>query len=199
MPSLASFVAATGQTESVNVTLLHAINGLAGSHPALDAIGRFAAEDLLYLLGIAVFAVGMSVFRSGPRVGVQIAMAGLLAVGASLAIAVLLSHLWYEARPFVSDPTVRLLIAHPDDSGFPSDHVAVAAAAVTVATVYRRWVGLPLGIGVLGLALGRVFVGVHYPGDVLAACILGLTMGLAGTAAAHAIIGGGGPPRQQAA
>lgn len=161
----------------MNEGLFHAINGLAGQSGVLDAAGRLGAQDLLYVLAAVLLVLGLSTWRSSHRTGSRMAIAGLLAVLTSLAIAVVLSRSWYEGRPFITDSTTRLLVAHADDSGFPSDHVAVAAAAATVGTLYRRSVGWLLGILVFAIAVSRVFVGVHYPGDVAAASVIGVTMG----------------------
>lgn len=61
----------------------------------------------------------------------------------------------------------------PTDWSFPSDHAAIgAASAVALALVWRRLaaVVLPLAAAV---AAGRVFIGAHYPHDVIAGFALG--------------------------
>lgn len=78
-----------------------------------------------------------------------------------------------EKRPFVAMPQALLLVKHSVDPGFPSDH-AVMAGAVAAALLFvsRRlaWVGVVLA---LVMAFARVYVGVHYPGDVLAGLAVG--------------------------
>ena len=62
----------------------------------------------------------------------------------------------------------------PHDGSFPSGHAATSFAAATVLTLYLpRWA--PLWI-LLAVAIGfsRVYVGVHYPLDVVGGAVLGV-------------------------
>ncbi|RMG60977.1 MAG: phosphatase PAP2 family protein, partial [Calditrichaeota bacterium] len=62
--------------------------------------------------------------------------------------------------------------------GFPSSHAANAAAAGTVlARMFPRWRwAFALLAGLIGFT--RIYVGVHYPGDVAAGFLLGWAVGL---------------------
>lgn len=117
------------------------------------------------------------------------AVPGLRGAGASAAFALALSHLLVQAlkRSF-SRPRPRLpvgiisLIRSPDRFSFPSGH---AAAGLSVALPLA--VALPPALGLPVLALGfciglsRCYLGVHYPGDVLAGWTLAsLSVALAG-------------------
>jgi undecaprenyl-diphosphatase len=65
----------------------------------------------------------------------------------------------------------------PKDPSFPSGHTAIAFACATVLSYYRpRWAP---AFFLLAVAIGfsRVYVGVHYPLDVLGGAILGLLCG----------------------
>jgi undecaprenyl-diphosphatase len=88
-----------------------------------------------------------------------------------------------RARPVVSDP-----VSHAPGYSFPSGHVACAAAIATIMAlllwpvltpVARRWLVGGLTAYVLLTALDRVFLGVHYPSDVLAGIIFGAGLGTA--------------------
>jgi undecaprenyl-diphosphatase len=69
---------------------------------------------------------------------------------------------------------VHLLIPHAADPSFPSDHATLAFSLAFSLLFANRRVGLLM----LGLALitgiSRVYVGVHYPGDILGAMALSL-------------------------
>jgi membrane-associated phospholipid phosphatase len=85
-----------------------------------------------------------------------------------------------EARPFTAMPRVLLLVHHSADPGFPSDHATMAGAvAVGLWFVHRRLAALAAVAAVL-LAFARVYVGVHYPGDVLAGLALGGVVAVVG-------------------
>ncbi len=73
--------------------------------------------------------------------------------------------------------SVVQLISHPDDASFPSDHLTFAFAVVAALyPVLGRTLWLWCLLGVL-IGLARVFVGVHYPSDVLGGAILGAVIG----------------------
>ena len=84
-----------------------------------------------------------------------------------------------RARPFVGDPSVHPSIALPHDPSMPSGHAmnAFAGAVLLGSIVPRaRWPLLALACAV---ALSRVYLGVHFPSDVLAGAALGAAIGAA--------------------
>lgn len=141
------------------------------------------------------------VLRSVTRLGdpaSAIAAAGALllvgprAAGARAAFALAASHLAAQAvKRSVNRPRPRLpvgvdsLIHAPDRFSFPSGH---SAAALSVAIPLAATLPLPAAGGVLTLALlvgvSRSYLGVHYPGDVLA----GWVLAAAGAAAAGPVL-----------
>lgn len=206
------------QVLQANWQLFRDVNGLAGHHHLLDQLMIFSANDLVVLAPLLLLALWFLVARFSPllrplglagpehqpwrRLTQQMALLGCGAVALALALNLMLGHLIYEPRPFVSHPTAdHLLIAHPADASFPSDHMAVAFAVATTLLLYLELVVVtwlpgkaqltlaqaarrtgPVGVaalvavvalvaaGVIGVA--RVYVGVHYPGDIAggAAC-----------------------------
>lgn len=77
-------------------------------------------------------------------------------------------------RPYLSLGGRHLLVAAPGPHSWPSAHAgSSAAAAVTLAYVVP-WVGLPALIlaGLIGYS--RIYVGVHYPVDVVAGVLIGI-------------------------
>ncbi|NIP78405.1 MAG: phosphatase PAP2 family protein [Gemmatimonadetes bacterium] len=135
----------------------------------------------------------------GATVAIGIALALLLAVpsmvraGALAAAALAISHgLVQLIKRSVSRPRPRMpvglesLVRAPDRFSFPSGH---SAAALSVGLPLALALGGLWGWAVLGLALlvgfSRAYLGVHYPGDVLAGWLLavvgiwaGLLLGL---------------------
>ena len=84
-----------------------------------------------------------------------------------------------RTRPFVAHPgQVHLFSHHAADAGFPSDHAtaAFAIAGVLVGLLGRR--ALPVLLAAVLLAVARVLLGLHYPGDVLAGAALGLLVAI---------------------
>ncbi len=164
----------------MNERLLDLINGAAGRSAILDAAGRFAAKDLIFVLGATLLCLGLLEWRHSRSAAGRIALAGLFATGLALGLTTVIGRAWYEPRPFVADADTIRLVAHKADASFPSDHVAVAAAGAVVGALAWRRAAAALLLAVALVALGRVFVGVHYPGDVLAGAAIGTAAGFAG-------------------
>ena len=155
------------------MAVFHAINGLAGEWGAVDAVGKFCAGPLRDLLVVAVFAVPL--FRARLEPGRVVAAIGLALV-AVLVTAELNSLLkgWFDAaRPFTAEQHVNLIVSPPPTPAMPSGHAAAAAAAAMAGSLsWPRLAPLFWSAAVL-VAFGRVFVGVHYPADVVAGLALG--------------------------
>ena len=144
------------------------INAEAGRWALLDDLMRFSAVDLLYL----VFALAGAIVVSAL---IRHRIPAVVRLGATLALAFglaqLLAHAGRERRPFQDHP-VHQLIPHAPGVGIPSDH---ATAAFAIAFGVLMFLGRPAGLALTGLAVligfARVWTGVHYPSDILAAAV----------------------------
>ena len=83
----------------------------------------------------------------------------------------ILGSMFYENRPFV-DHQVNLIVSHAADASFPSDH-AVGTMAIASGILFYHWsLGTKMVYGSIWVGFSRVFVGNHYPGDIVGAFIL---------------------------
>jgi undecaprenyl-diphosphatase len=100
----------------------------------------------------------------------------VLGAGMALAIGSLIGAWWFEPRPFVVDHFTPL-VQHIADAGFPSDHLLLLGAVIGACWMAAR--RLAVAVGVLGLLVGtaRVYVGVHWPEDVVAGFVIGVAAG----------------------
>ena len=127
----------------------------------------------LMIVGIGLVAdlLGRRRFPHGAGLG---AVSYLAAEGLSS----LLKGVFDRPRPSVVDPAVHPLVAVPHNGSMPSTHATSAfAAAVAVGLVHPRlrW---PLVALAALIAFSRVWLGVHYPTDVIAGAALGAAIAL---------------------
>lgn len=81
--------------------------------------------------------------------------------------------LFNRSRPFTWDREIAPLIKTPSSSSFPSGHSATAAAgAITLSVIYPALAPAFVAAALL-VVLSRVYLGVHYPFDVLAGAFIG--------------------------
>jgi undecaprenyl-diphosphatase len=78
-----------------------------------------------------------------------------------------------ERRPYASIPHVLVLVGRSSDYGFPSDHATMAGAVAAGLCFASRRLGIAAWFAAVLLAFARVYVGAHYPHDVLAGLLFG--------------------------
>ncbi len=90
-----------------------------------------------------------------------------------------LKDVYYRPRPFLSIVNAIVLVPKDFDSSFPSGHALVVAAGATVAfLMLKKRYSIPLLIEAALVIYSRVYVGVHYPTDVVAGLFLGAAIAL---------------------
>lgn len=79
-------------------------------------------------------------------------------------------------RPFEVVEGIRVLRIHGLGESFPSGHTAIAAALAGAIKPYHHRAGLLLILFALLVGLSRVYLGVHFPVDVIAGFLIGLVI-----------------------
>jgi len=100
----------------------------------------------------------------------------LLALGVNQPVAALVG----EPRPDTLYPHILVLAQHGSDPSFPSDHAVMAGSVTAGLFLVSRRLGYGSALAAVLMALARVYVGAHFPQDVLAGLLLGATVTLGG-------------------
>jgi undecaprenyl-diphosphatase len=163
-------------TRSVDYSIYKAIDGAGPDF--LHAPMRFAANDLVFVIVALValtFLIPWRERRLERRIGAVMATA---AGGVALLLVQPISGAVERARPFVDHPHAKLLISHARDPGFPSDHATGAFAMAAGLWFYDRTIGAVALVLAAIVAFARVYVGVHYPADVVAGALIGIAVAM---------------------
>ncbi|WCH92904.1 phosphatase PAP2 family protein [Streptomyces moderatus] len=166
-----------------DVELLYDINGLAKDAPHwLDRVMGYVGEyGLLFALILAVVWCWWSVRRRGGEDAASSVAALVwapLAAGVAVLVNVPIRGFVERPRPFKQHQGLEVLVSGKTDYSFVSDHATIAMALGVGLFVANRKFGL-VGIG-LALLEGfcRVYMGVHYPTDVVGGFALGTAVAL---------------------
>lgn len=160
----------------LNLDLFHLINGTNQSFPWLTQFGLFVAKDLLYVL-LIIFALCW--LRGNTLVKTYISKAFIF-TAVALCISLTFSNLFYFPRPFTLGLGHQIL-AHAPNGSFPSDHMLIFSciAFSYLFSPFKKLAVLLLLIAVL-VGWSRVFVGVHFPVDILAGFSLAFLVNIFG-------------------
>jgi membrane-associated phospholipid phosphatase len=165
----------------------------AWAHPFMHAYALWLGPVVLAALFLVAYAVAW--WRRASHATALLVLGGAGTVIA-LGLNQVVGHAARELRPYASHPHALVLVGKTSDFSFPSDHSVVAGGltlALALAVHYgRRRAGgradgehaassgrpFPASLVVLAVILGlflcfaRVYVGAHYPGDVVAGYLL---------------------------
>lgn len=160
--------------ENLNYTLFAMINATPDSPAWMISIARFIANDVISI--VPLLAVGLWLW--GPRNQLsaqrQLVMKVAIAMAVSMSLSLLLGHVFPHNRPFVDHIGYNFL-AHSPDYSFPSDHgTIIFTFAVAFIAWHRAWSGAVLMLVALAIAWSRVYVGVHWPMDMLGGLMVAL-------------------------
>lgn len=156
------------------------INGLSGHVAFLDNVILSVANDYFAVISscLIMMALWTGVRDAGHRrrmqKGIMVASASL---GTSQGMVEIINNIWVRQRPF-EELDVNLLFYAPTDPSFPSNSASVLFGLAWGIFFYNRKAGTIL-LAIAGLhGLSRIYVGVHYPLDILGGVAVGFLVAL---------------------
>jgi undecaprenyl-diphosphatase len=159
---------------ALNSHLFLLINASATASPIKVMLAEIIASELIYSIPLVLLALwiwGEADKRAGLA---STTIASALAFGANQ----LVGLLWYEPRPFMIG-IGHTLMAHAPDNSFPSDHTTtiLAAGIGLIATRAAPTWGMLLSASAVLVAWSRIYLGLHFPIDMLASALIAFLFG----------------------
>lgn len=163
----------------LDTRIFHAINDFARDFPWLQPIVAGYANYGTVLFALLILA-GWWTARSAADPGrMAAALWAPFGVLAALAINQPIADAVGEVRPCNALHDIVVLHCNTDP-GFPSDHAVMAGAATVGLWLVHRRLGLIAALASAAMGFARIYVGAHYPQDVLAGYALGAVVSVAG-------------------
>jgi len=156
----------------MDLFLFNLINQFALKWFCLDVLAVFFAEYFQYFLVFCLFLFLAIKFKKYWKMVFQSIVSVILA---RFVVVEIIRWLWQRPRPFIHNH-VNLLVTH-NASAFPSGHAAFFFAISTIVYFYNKRAGLLFFLAGFLICLARVFIGIHWPLDILAGAIVGILSG----------------------
>lgn len=152
-----------------NIGLFFLVFGLSNHSSFADSLMIFGARFLIYLTFLLAI---LSAFKGGFKEKKAMILA-FLAIPMVILLIKGIHLFFFEPRPFVNFNFSPLLNTDADAS-FPSRHASIMSAiAFSYAYFKSKWALLFLLL-MIWVGVSRIYVGVHYPLDILGGLVVGI-------------------------
>lgn len=156
---------------NIDLYLFNLINGLADKWEWLDYAGIFFAKYCEYFLWLGLIIFLFVNIKKNWKIFLE----AFLAAGISrFVFTIIIRLLWFRSRPFLALGLMPLINKDPNEASFPSGHASFYFALSAVIYFYNKKLGMLFYAVSSLVVLARIFVGVHWPADILAGALLGI-------------------------
>jgi len=159
---------------NIDLYLFNLINQFAGRWVWLDYVAMFCADYLGYILLLLLLVLLAVNYKKYWKMIIEAVIAAAIT---RFVLADFIRWLWFKPRPFVAENFIPLIDQSPKEAAFPSGHASFFFALSTIVYFYNKKLGILFYVASFFIVISRVFVGVHWPLDILAGAILGILMG----------------------
>lgn len=164
-------------SQNLDIELLQRINGIEAGNGFNHAM-LFVSDAELFVEAGGVLGMGVVGLVKQDVKLLETSVSTSVALGANLIITLALKRAVQRPRPMQTYPD--LIINHglykANNRSFPSGHTSsVFTFATAITLAYPEWyVAVPLYAWASTVAFSRMYLGAHYPSDVLAGVLLGI-------------------------
>lgn len=148
------------------------VNNLAGKWICLDSLAIFFAKYLIYLI-LAGAVVAFFLIKNKKERIKYLFFTGASIFLSRIVFTELIRLIWHRPRPFLINH-VHLLIEHSTSGSFPSGHITFLFALSAAVYCFNKKFGVAMLIASFIVGISRIFVGVHWPLDILGGIIIGI-------------------------
>jgi undecaprenyl-diphosphatase len=173
----------------VEESWFRAVDHLARATPWLHGPARIYANDGVVVFAGLLLAAWVLARASGDLRSVAASLWAPVGALVALGVNQLLVAGVAEPRPYDVLPHVLVLVHRSADGAFPSDHAVMAGSVTAGVLLVHRRLGLVTAALAVLMALTRVYVGAHWPLDVVAGLAVGAVVALASYALVRPLLG----------
>jgi undecaprenyl-diphosphatase len=154
----------------MNENLFRLINDLGKQHTFFNPVFVFIAEYMVVLLALAVFTFW---FTRINRNRIMVICGSITFVIAEI-VGKAVGNIHSNHQPFAELSNVNQLIEKAVDNSFPSDHSILFFSFCMTFLLFRGAKGIIWVLLAFLVGISRIWVGVHYPADILAGAIISI-------------------------
>jgi undecaprenyl-diphosphatase len=157
----------------VDWRIYHGIYSLSLHHHWLGSLFNAIEKASIPFMIVVTVALWLFSRPGGDRKWKLASATGLGAAALALVVNQVIHAIWDRPRPY-EDHTISHPWSSSTDASFPSDHASASIAIAVAVFMFDRLVGGLFLVAAALITIGRIFVGAHYPSDVLASVVVGV-------------------------
>ncbi|MCI3920669.1 phosphatase PAP2 family protein [Paenibacillus sp. TRM 82003] len=121
----------------------------------------------------ATIILTLSIWMFAPKSVSTVGMQAFIALALSHIPVAIVKKLYPRLRPYIVLPDARTCNKPLKDHSFPSGHTTAIFSVVAPFVIAFNWLGFILIPVAMVIGMSRMYLGLHYPSDVAAGCVIG--------------------------